>query len=118
MPDISSDASNIPVYDTYSEGGWLPVAGTSISSPDWASFMTLVNSLRAAAGNPLFSMAAQDLYTLFYSGNYHTDFHDITVGNNGNCGAQCMSGPGYDLVTGIGTPQANNLYIPLVADPN
>jgi subtilase family serine protease len=118
VPDISSDASNIPVYDTFSEGGWLPVAGTSISSPDWASFMGLVNSMRAAAGNPLFTMAAQDLYTQFYGSNYHTDFHDITTGNNGNCGAQCMSGPGYDLVTGIGTFQANNLYIPLVADPN
>ena len=34
------------------------------------------------------------------------DFHDITQGNNG-----FSAGPGYDLVTGIGSPQAN-LLIP------
>ena len=33
-----------------------------------------------------------------------TDFHDITTGNNGYA-----AGVGYDLVTGIGTPIANNL---------
>ncbi len=118
VPDIASDAVNIPVYLTYGGNGWTPVEGTSISSPDWASFMTLVNALRVNAGKTQLSMAAQDLYTEFYSSNYTTEFHDITVGNNGNCGAQCTAGPGYDLTTGIGTFQANNLYIPLVADPN
>ena len=32
------------------------------------------------------------------------DFHDITQGNNGY-----PAGPGYDLVTGLGTPKANLL---------
>jgi hypothetical protein len=118
VPDIASVAQNIPVYDTYGYAGWVNVAGTSISSPDWAAFLTLVNSMRAAAGKGTLSQAAQDLYTAYYSANYKTDFHDITTGNNGNCGSQCNTAPGYDLVTGIGTYQANNLAPVLVADPN
>ncbi len=118
VPDIASVAQNIPVYDTYGYGGWVNVAGTSISSPDWASFFTLVNSLRAAAGKNTTSQAAQDLYNLYYSSNYLTDFHDITTGNNGTCGSQCNTGPGFDLVTGIGTFQANVLAPALAANPN
>jgi subtilase family serine protease len=119
VPDISSVAFLVPVYDTYSYSGWVTVEGTSISSPDWASFIALVNSERLAKGEATLSQAASDLYTLFYnSGDYATDFHDITTGENGSCGSQCNAGPGYDLVTGIGTFQANNLYAPLVADTN
>lgn len=118
VPDISSDATNIPVYDTFSRSGWTPVAGTSISAPDWASFFTLINSGRAAASKPPLSMAAPDLYTLFYSANYLADFHDITTGTNGNCGSQCTAVAGYDLITGIGTYKANVLYPLMVANPN
>jgi len=65
VPDIASVAQNIPVYDTYGYGGWVNVAGTSISSPDWASFLTLVNSLRAAQGKGTLSQAAYDLYQVY-----------------------------------------------------
>jgi len=118
VPDISSVAFNVPVYDTYSYGGWVTVEGTSISSPDWASFLTLVNSLRASGGQGPLSQAAYDLYQVYYSGNYNNDFHDITTGDNGSCGSQCNAVTGYDLVTGIGTYQANTLYVPLVAATN
>jgi subtilase family serine protease len=118
IPDIASVATNIPVYDTYGFPGWIGVEGTSISSPDWAAFLTLVNSLRASNGKGPLSQAAYDLYQVYYSANYSTDYHDITMGNNGGCGSQCNNGPGYDLVTGIGTYQANTLVKPLVAAPN
>lgn len=113
-PDISADASpatGVPAYDTYSYGGWVEVGGTSVSTPDWASFFTIVNSLRTNLHEPTLSQAAADLYNVYYSNNYLTDFHDIT---SGGCGA----GPGYDLASGIGTYQVNNLTTPLVADPN
>jgi hypothetical protein len=32
------------------------------------------------------------------------DFHDITSGSNGGCGTICNAGPGYDFVTGLGSP--------------
>jgi subtilase family serine protease len=123
VPDISSLSNpnpGVPVYDTWGWGGWVLVGGTSIASPDWASFFTLVNSMRAAANPPkgTLSQAAQDLYAIYDSSSYLQDFHDITQGSNGDCGVDCQAGPGYDLVTGIGSYQANNLAPALVADPN
>ncbi len=120
-PDVASDANTltgVPVYNTYGGGAWMLDGGTSIAAPDWAAFFTLVNSLRLNAGKSTLSQAAADLYNIYYSGSYLADFHDITQGNNGSCGSECITGPGYDLVTGIGTYQANNLYAPLVAAPN
>jgi len=118
VPDIASVAQNIPVYCTCSGGGWSVVDGTSISSPDWASFFTLVNSLRAAHGKGTLSQTAYDVYQIYYSGNYSNDFHDLTMGSNGNCGSQCNAGTGYDLVTGVGTYRANALVNALVAATN
>lgn len=122
VPDIASDANpgtGVPVYDTYSYGGWVQVGGTSVATPDWASFFTLVNSQRVLNGNNTLSTADADLYTLYYNAtNYAHDFHDIITGENGGCGLDCDAETGYDLVTGIGTYQANNLFGPLVADPN
>jgi hypothetical protein len=45
------------------------------------------------------------------------DYHDITSGTNGSCGAQCTAGIGYDFVTGLGSPQANLLIPALIAAP-
>ena len=74
--------------------------------------------LECSCGTTL-SQAAQDLYSLYYNAtDYAVDFHDITAGTNGSCGSQCTAATKYDLVTGIGTYQANNLYPAMVADPN
>lgn len=122
VPDISSDANpgtGVPVYDTYSYHGWVQVGGTSVATPDWGTFFTLVNSARVANGGTTLSMADADLYNLYYNAtDYAADFHDITTGTNGSCGLDCTAATGYDLVTGIGTFQANHLYPALVADPN
>jgi len=122
VPDISADANpgtGVPVYDTYSYHGWVQVGGTSVATPDWASFFILVNSARAAAEKPTLSQAAQDLYTVYYNSSlYGTNIHDITSGTNGSCGSQCTAGVGYDLVTGMGSYQANVLFNTMVADTN
>jgi subtilase family serine protease len=113
MPDIASDANpstGVPVYDTYSFGGWVEAGGTGVSAADWGAFFTLVNSQRVIDGASTLSQAAPDMYTIYYSSNYPTDFHDITCGSG--------AGPGYDLATGIGSYKANNLFTALVADTN
>ena len=48
-----------------------------------------------------------DLYSLPSS-----DFHDVTQGNNGY-----QAGPGYDLVTGVGTVNAASFVYELAAVP-
>jgi subtilase family serine protease len=113
VPDIASDANpstGVPVYDTYSENGWVEVGGTSLSTPDWASFFTIVNSLRANQSKGTLSQAGPDLYAIYDSSNYHSHFHDITSGSG--------AGLGYDLATGIGSYQANDLAPALGAEPN
>ncbi len=54
--------------------------------------------------------------TLLYSYG-ETPFHDITSGTNGSCGADCTAGPGWDFVTGLGSPKANLLLHDLFGAP-
>ena len=117
VPDISSDANpstGVPVYDTYGYSQWVEVGGTSVSSPDWSAVFAVANSSRATAGKGPLQNAIADLYT-FYNTTQYADFHDITSGTNGSCGADCTAVVGYDLVTGIGSPRVNVLVPALVA---
>ena len=109
IPDVSLDAApntGVPVYDSYDGYKWVEVGGTSVSSPIWAAFMAVENSLRLAGGGGVIQQALPDLYQIYGSGNYGTDFHDVTSGSSGGI---CVAGTGYDYVTGIGTPIANTL---------
>jgi subtilase family serine protease len=108
-PDVSivaNPSTGVPVYDSYDFGSsdpWIQLGGTSLSSPLWAGIMAMVNQDRALNGmSPLDgpTQTLPDLYNLPSS-----DFHDITTGANNKYSATT----GYDLVTGIGTPIAQNL---------
>ncbi len=98
MNDVSADAdpaTGAAVYDNYGQGGWLVVGGTSLSSP-------LIAGVYALAGNvSTWNYPAQSVYLTPGS------LHDVTSGSNGSCPShplQCSAGAGYDLPTGIGTP--------------
>ncbi len=117
IPDVGYLATNTPIYDTYGFSGWVTVQGTSIGSPQWAAILGLANSSRVAAGKGTLTQTLTDLYNYPNSPNY-ANYHDVTMGNNGNCGAQCQAAAGYDYITGIGTPIGNKLVATLVADTN
>ena len=110
VPDVSSDAdpnTGVSVYDPFDFGpstGWVTVGGTSLSSPTWAGLIAIADQGRVLAGSTALNGPNQTLPELYSLQDYGTFFHDITQGNNGY-----SAGPGYDLVTGIGTPRANNL---------
>jgi subtilase family serine protease len=95
--DVSADAdpsTGAAVYDSYGFSGWIQVGGTSLSSP-------LIAGIYALAGNASdWAYPAQSVY------DSPASLHDITVGLNGSCSQtlQCHAGTGYDLPTGIGTP--------------
>jgi subtilase family serine protease len=90
--------------------GWLQIAGTSVGAPQWSALFAIVNSLRVAAGRPLLSGANASLYdSASTAKSYAANYHDILSGSNGTCGTTCNTSSGYDYVTGIGSPQANNL---------
>ncbi|HSV16017.1 MAG TPA: SdrD B-like domain-containing protein [Tepidisphaeraceae bacterium] len=110
VPDVAFDAdpnfSGVSAYDSYNGGGstpWYKMGGTSLGAPVWAGLIAITNQGRALQGKGSLEGRSQTLPTLYsISGN---DFHDITGGGNGGFAA----GPGYDLITGRGTPKANTL---------
>ncbi len=110
-PDVAYDAdpnTGFAVYGSYGWGGWAQVGGTSDAAPQWAGLIAIADQGRALAGLGSldgYTQTLPDLYKLPSS-----DFHSITTGSNGTYSA----GPGYNLVTGLGTPIANLVVAGLV----
>jgi subtilase family serine protease len=117
VPDIAGDAdpaTGLAIYS--SDSGWTLGGGTSASAPLWAAFMAIANQM---AGQPL-GFINPALYKLAASNSYAQDFHDITSGNNNvDRGSVQVRGyravPGWDPVTGLGTPVVDKLLPDLIA---
>ncbi len=104
VPDVAYNGSGsctYAIYDTSGYGGWITVYGTSAGAPQWASLVAIADQGRALAGEGTLDGGTQTLPAIYQMPQ--SDFHDITTGSNGAYSA----GPGYDLVTGRGTPIAN-----------
>src|ERR1700722_4830057 len=74
--DVSADAdpnTGVAVYDTFSEGGFLEVGGTSASSP-------MIASVFALAGTPT---AGTNPASYLYA--HPSNFFDVTSGADGSC---------------------------------
>jgi subtilase family serine protease len=119
VPDVAGDADQqggAPVVLTAgSKTQIISGEGTSAAAALWAGLMALADQdAHHALGfvNPA-------IYRIARSSSYHKAFHDITTGNNkqtmpypvGTAGYH--AGPGWDPVTGWGTPNAQVL-IPLL----
>ncbi|KAH9949701.1 peptidase S8/S53 domain-containing protein [Amylocystis lapponica] len=98
FPDLSANGANYSVADN---GTWTKLSGTSASTPVIAAMLAAVNDARAAAGkNPV-----GFINPTIYSASFADAFHDITGGTNPGCGTAGFSAqPGWDPVTGLGTP--------------
>ncbi len=78
--------------------------GTSQSAPIWAGMAAVMNQYLISNGG----RALGDLNPVLYRiarGAPLPGFRDITLGGN----AVADAGPGYDMVTGLGTPDVDNL---------
>jgi len=95
-PDVAAIGLNLP---TVYLGKTRPVGGTSASTPIFASIVTLLNEERIAAGKGPIGFLNPTMYA-------NPDaFNDITSGGNPGCGTQGFKAqPGWDPVTGLGTP--------------
>jgi tripeptidyl-peptidase-1 len=87
-------------------GGVISVGGTSASTPTFSAIFTLLNDIRLNNGNSTLGFLNPFIYQTYVSNP--TAFFDVTEGNNvvagcgTNGGFQCT--PGWDPVTGVGTP--------------
>jgi hypothetical protein len=115
-PDVAFNAdpnTGYAVYDSvpyFGTQGWFEVGGTSAGAPQWAGLVAIADQGRVLAGGAALD-GANDLLPALY--NLPNDFNDVTTGSN----AVASAGPGYDLVTGLGSPVANQLVADLAATP-
>ncbi len=114
-PDVSALAGPYP-YLEFVGGSWGSWGGTSLAAPLWASLLALANA-SASCGGKTIGFANPLLYQV--AAAEPTAFNDITVGNNdltGQNGGAFPALPGYDMATGLGTPEAASLPGDLCSD--
>ena len=101
VPDVALAANPSPGNYVRKGGFWYIVGGTSVAAPQWAGFVALLNQKLGSSGvgNP-----GARLYGLCGT----SAFHDVTSGENGDY----MAGAGFDMVTGLGTPEVKNFLAP------
>ena len=103
-PDVSAVADPFTGLKIVLNQQQIVGGGTSQAAPLWAGIAAVMNGyLVDHGGRPL-----GDLNPLLYrvaEGSRLPAFHDIVLGGN----AVATAGPGYDLVTGLGTPDVDNL---------
>ena len=111
IPDVSYNAAingGVLVIDTQPDGTFIfLVGGTSAGSPQWASIIALADQARAQAVKPGLGFATPAIYALGGT----SALHDIVFGNNILAGSTAgfSAVPGYDLATGLGTPDVTNV---------
>lgn len=111
VPDVAADADPDSAMSIYVGGQWVPIGGTSASTPMWASVVAIGDQL---AGHPL-GFINPGLYKIAQSGSYNQDFHDITSGNNSVNGVSGYNATqGWDASSGLGSPDAATLLPALI----
>jgi hypothetical protein len=118
VPDVALNAQN--VYVKFGNGSGGTFWGTSCAAPLWAGFMALVNQQAAAAGQSRIGFINPAIYEIANESIYNACFHDIVTGSNAWPASPnaYYAVPGYDLCTGLGTPNGTNLINALVSpDP-
>jgi subtilase family serine protease len=129
IPDVAYDAdpsTGFSVFDSVryqGQAGWFVVGGTSAGAPQWAALVALADQQGATrlsstdtTTTPVYEAAAA---------SYASDYIDILSGSDCASGAGphhgphagggsgsstvCTAAPGYDFVTGLGSPDAANL---------
>jgi subtilase family serine protease len=117
-PDVSMDgdpSTGYAIYctdpqdagcgsSTFDIHGWIRFGGTSTDAPLWAGITALIDHQTGGRQGLLNYF----LYSFDSSAGYSSQFHDITLDNNGFYPA----GPNYDMSTGIGSPDIFHLVKP------
>ncbi len=122
VPDVSANADPKTGYSAYCTvsaagcpgTGWVTVGGSSAAAPLWAAVAADMNEYLASANKPTLGTASTALYQLYNTPQTYSPYHDVTTGNN----LYYPATTGYDLVTGVGTPDVWNIARDLQANAN
>jgi subtilase family serine protease len=116
VPDVAANAdSDTAMAIEYSDGELRPATGTSASTPLWAAVIALADQ---QVGRHL-GFLNPAIYAIARGPAYHRAFHDVVTGDNSVLWPTGVfvgynAGPGWDPVTGWGSPDAQYL-VPLLA---
>lgn len=111
VPDVAAAADPASSGLYVIDGSTTQEGGTSQAAPIWAGIMALTNEYLRKNGGRRLGFANPALYALARTPQPYPPYHDITRGSNLVYPAQ----PGYDMATGLGTPDAWNLARDLLA---
>ncbi|HLJ69274.1 MAG TPA: S53 family peptidase [Chloroflexota bacterium] len=104
-PDVAAVADTITSPRIYVGGTWLQEGGTSQAAPIWAGMTALIDGYLQKQHLRRLGFMNRALYAMANGHPRYPPFHDITVGDN----LYYRAGPGYDLATGLGSPDGWNL---------
>jgi hypothetical protein len=128
IPDVAYDANpgtGFAVYDSvpyHGVSGWQVAGGTSAGAPQWSALIAIANQGRVLAGNAPLDGATNTLPLLYgtYANpgtsqypSYASTMNDVTSGGS----YFVLAGPGYDQVTGLGTPRVLRVIFALGGKP-
>ncbi|MET0896549.1 MAG: S53 family peptidase [Mycobacterium sp.] len=103
-PDVAAVADPFTGVKFVLNGQVVVGGGTSQSAPIWAGLTAVMNQYLLEHNGTLIGDINPLLYRIA-EGAPRPAFRDVTLGGN----AVDFAGPGYDLVTGLGTPDTDNL---------
>lgn len=117
VPDISMDGDPITGAVIYSGGRWASYGGTSLACPQFSALMALANQARAQRGKGRVGLVASLIYSMPYS--RHQGAAPITniVGPESTVSSVLSASPGWNDITGLGSPYAP-LFIESLASSN
>ncbi|KAF4612802.1 hypothetical protein D9613_011842 [Agrocybe pediades] len=97
-PDISANGANFAVAVG---GRFSRIYGTSAAAPVIGAILTMINDARITIGKSPVGF----INPVIYSERFSSALNDITSGKNDGCGTPGFAAiPGWDPVTGLGTP--------------
>lgn len=118
VPDVALDSNPDTGYiiycsDPYCGAGWMQVGGTSAATPLLAAMTADANSYSVAHNGSRLGFANP----FFYHHAGGPVFHDVTLGSNSILGSPTYpAAGGYDMASGLGSPDGNAYAAALLAD--
>lgn len=105
VPDVSADADVLTSATIDVNGNLVEEGGTSQAAPIWAGMTALIDQYLHRNGSRSAGFLNPALYHFAATKQTFRAFHDVVTGTN----LVYPATPGYDLATGLGSPDAWNL---------
>lgn len=105
VPDVAAVGDPETGLLNYIDGSWNQGGGTSLATPIWAAITALMDQYLKKQGQKPLGFYDPALYALAEGSPSLPPFHDINTGGN----LVYDAGPGYDLASGLGSPDVWNL---------